>query len=87
MLAATAILLGCQDSADSSGEANEAESPLQTTAEPLSQPETPPAARLPEGIAPTHYTLHLNIDPRQERFTGSVTIDIELDAASSFLFG
>jgi alanyl aminopeptidase len=52
----------------------------------LSLPEHPPTARLPEGIVPTHYTLHLEIDPRLDRFRGSATIDIELAAATSFLW-
>jgi alanyl aminopeptidase len=39
---------------------------------------TEPSGRLPSGIMPTHYDLHLDIDPRLDRFSGRVNIDIEL---------
>jgi Peptidase family M1 domain/ERAP1-like C-terminal domain/Peptidase M1 N-terminal domain len=52
----------------------------------LSLPGKPPSARLPEGVAPTHYRIHLDIDPRKERFSGSVSIAIELSAPSTFLW-
>lgn len=41
-------------------------------------PTLQPPERLPPGITPTHYDLHLNIDPRLDRFSGRVEIDIEL---------
>lgn len=47
---------------------------------------TPPAARLPEGVAPTHYSLHLDIDPRKERFSGSVSIEIELAGSTDLIW-
>lgn len=52
----------------------------------LELPESAPPARLPQGIAPTLYRLHLNIDPRLDRFSGSSSIDIELTAATDFLW-
>lgn len=45
-----------------------------------------PAARLPEGVAPTHYSLHLDIDPRKERFSGSVSIEIELQGSTNLIW-
>ncbi|MFT5334321.1 MAG: alanyl aminopeptidase [Halioglobus sp.] len=47
---------------------------------------TAPAARLPKGIAPTHYSLHLDIDPRKERFSGSVSIEIELQGSTDMIW-
>jgi len=49
-------------------------------------PETPPAARLPASVRPTHYSLHLDIDPRLERFTGTTQIDVELASETPFLW-
>ncbi|MFV0275968.1 MAG: M1 family aminopeptidase, partial [Parahaliea sp.] len=40
-----------------------------------------PSAQLPRDIVPTHYRLHLNIDPRQERFSGSASIEVRLSTA------
>ena len=40
--------------------------------------EAPPEARLPAGVAPEHYRLHLTIDPRQDTFSGSAEIAISL---------
>jgi len=39
---------------------------------------TPPAGRLPQAVVPTHYTLELTIDPRQERFAGRTRIDVDV---------
>ena len=43
----------------------------------------PAPGRLPSGIAPTAYDLHLTVDPRQERYSGSVIIHLSLEAASA----
>jgi alanyl aminopeptidase len=40
--------------------------------------EAPPLARLRGDVRPTHYALELSIDPAQDRFSGEVTIDVEL---------
>ncbi|KUJ83706.1 peptidase M1 [Microbulbifer flavimaris] len=42
-------------------------------------PDEAPAGRLPEGVTPTAYRLDLLIDPREDDFSGSVAIDIDLD--------
>jgi alanyl aminopeptidase len=54
--------------------------------QPLSLPDTPPDARLPKGIRPTHYRLHLDIDPRKTHFTGTTDITIELDGSTRFIW-
>ncbi|WP_305080530.1 M1 family metallopeptidase [Microbulbifer guangxiensis] len=58
-------------------------------ASPPAIPEEPPAGRLPEGITPAAYRLDLLIDPRQDTFSGTVEIDIELssDAGHIWLHG
>lgn len=38
-----------------------------------------PRGPLPDGVRPTLYTLDLAIDPRQKRFGGHVTIELDLD--------
>ncbi len=38
-----------------------------------------PAGRLPAGVRPVTYRAALDLDPRQDRFSGRVEIDIELD--------
>jgi len=45
-----------------------------------------PTGLLPDGVAPRHYKLHLNIDPRQETFSGTAEIDIDLTVASDTLW-
>jgi aminopeptidase N len=52
----------------------------------LALPRIPPAARLPRGIAPSHYWIHLEIDPRLPRFSGSSRIEVELAASTTFLW-
>ena len=37
----------------------------------------PPLGRLQQPVSPTHYQLELHIDPRQERFTGTATINLD----------
>ncbi|MBS0396174.1 MAG: M1 family metallopeptidase, partial [Proteobacteria bacterium] len=39
-----------------------------------------PHGRLPAGVAPTHYTLTLAIDPREPRFSGRVDIAVRVAA-------
>ncbi len=42
-----------------------------------------PAGKLPSGVTPTHYRLDLAIDPKQERFSGEVRIDVTLAEATT----
>ncbi len=39
-----------------------------------------PQGKLPTGVAPTHYTLSLRIDPDESHFSGSVRIDVDISA-------
>ncbi len=41
---------------------------------------SPEAGRLPNDVTPTAYALVLDVDPRQERFSGEVRIDVRIDA-------
>lgn len=41
--------------------------------------EAPARARLPRGVEPRAQAIHLELDPRQERYRGRVVIDVELD--------
>ena len=45
-----------------------------------------PVLRLPRGARPLAYHLRLELDPAQPRFTGEVTIDVELTEASDRLW-
>ncbi len=42
--------------------------------------ETPPAGQLPAGVTPTVYRLTLETDPAADTFSGTVEIDVTLDA-------
>lgn len=53
---------------------------------PVRADENFPRGQLPEGIAPTRYTLELTIDPRQEGFTGRVSIDIAIGAPTRVIW-
>ncbi|MEH6583736.1 MAG: M1 family aminopeptidase [Halioglobus sp.] len=94
VFALTILLCACDQTTtqteQSSPAAAASDSPEAALAQPapdmLPLPVTAPAARLPSGIAPVHYTLHLDIDPRQERFTGSARIDVRLSGATDFLW-
>jgi len=77
---ATAATINTGQSADPSKATNEVAGAF------LALPSIPPAARLPEGIAPSHYWIHLEIDPRLSRFSGSARIEVELAAATTFLW-
>ena len=46
----------------------------------------PEEGRLPSDTRPTAYALDLSIDPRRERFSGEVVIQVELDGARRALF-
>ena len=44
----------------------------------LASAEAAPKGKLPEDVTPTHYQINLNINPRLDRFSGEVIIDLEL---------
>ena len=71
--AATSLLAGCSPT----------ETQEQVTFEqvPPVLVETPPAGQLHEGVTPKAYRLDLNTDPAQDTFSGTVEIDVDLDAA------
>ncbi|MGF1454408.1 MAG: M1 family metallopeptidase [Alphaproteobacteria bacterium] len=45
-----------------------------------------PFGRLPEGVAPTAYDVAMTIDPREDRFSGTVTISVSMDEAQNGLW-
>ena len=90
--ALAAVLAACSNIGEPTSEtADQAESSLaqpdyKYSGTKLQLSTTPPAARLPKGITPTHYSLHLNIDPRRERFSGSASIEIELGGDTDLIW-
>jgi len=48
--------------------------------------EAPPQGKLPEGVRPTSYRLSLTIIPKQDRFSGTAVIGVELDQPSSTIW-
>lgn len=49
-------------------------------------PTTPPAGRLPEGVRPLRYALDFRIIPQEDHFTGTASIEIEVDLHTSFIW-
>ena len=47
---------------------------------------TPPKLRLPAGVRPTHYALDLRVVPAQPTFSGTVTIDLRVDAPTALVW-
>ena len=45
-----------------------------------------PKGQLPTGVAPTHYTVDLITRPDRDAFSGTVTIDIALDAPTKLIW-
>ena len=45
-----------------------------------------PTGRLPEGITPVHYRLHLTIDPRESNFSGRAEIDVAVDEPTNAMW-
>ncbi|WP_143730234.1 M1 family metallopeptidase [Microbulbifer sp. GL-2] len=45
-----------------------------------------PVGKLPEGVRPIGYRVDLTLDPRQDNFSGSVAIDIQLDDAADHIW-
>lgn len=71
------LITACSDRAD------EVATPAAAVAPPaqVEASAQPPAGPLPDGVTPTRYVLDLTIDPRLDRFSGKVAIDIELATA------
>ncbi|MEM5517666.1 M1 family metallopeptidase [Henriciella sp. AS95] len=45
--------------------------------------ERAPRGQLPDGVRPTAYRVDLTLDPRQQRFGGSVTMDVAFDQSAT----
>ena len=69
----SALLTGCSKSPDTTD----------TTSE---EPDTPPVGRLSGNVAPEHYRLELRIDPREDTFSGRVTIDVTVNEATDRIY-
>jgi len=48
-----------------------------------SNPDIVPQAQLGNNVIPTHYAIDLTIDPRNDSFSGVVTIDVDIKQATS----
>ena len=81
IVSACAALTACVDTPRSSTQWQT--TPSDTLPAPL---DSPPVGRLPTGVTPKHYTVHLDIDPRQDRFFGRVDIDIELSRETPLIW-
>jgi len=79
----TALAVGCSGSNDIT------RAPRPPSAASATVDELPPAplpsGRLSDVARPTHYSLSLIVDPKEDRFAGDVTIDIELREATKFI--
>lgn len=49
-------------------------------------PDTPPEGMLPEGVRPLRYALDLRIIPQEEYFSGTASIEIEVDLHTWFIW-
>lgn len=65
-------LMGLLSACDPAMMRDQVEQPLIAEAD-----EAIPNGQLPKIVLPQHYRLHLNIDPRQETFTGNVAITLD----------
>jgi alanyl aminopeptidase len=81
-----ALLAACSDSSKSTNPEPAAETAVDTAAAQVINPTEPPPARLPAIAEPTHYTLQLHIDPRQERFSGYTEIAVTLAQTTDSLW-
>ena len=81
-----ALALGCGDPAPDPDPDPDPTSGQEATLPPLDAEAlraAAPEGRLPEGVTPTAYTLALNVDPREERFSGEVSVQLDLAEATS----
>ena len=53
---------------------------------PAAQAESPPTGKLPDDVRPLSYALDLKIDPRAERFSGEVRINVRLTRRAEHLW-
>lgn len=49
-------------------------------------PDAPPPGRLPEGVRPLRYALDLRIIPEEDYFSGTASIEIEVDLHTRFIW-
>ena len=85
-VAAIALIAACGDTTSSPAaeKTNASESPA--IAQTVSGSTSIPAGQLPEGVTPTAYRIELRTDPTADSFSGTVEIDVTLDAATSEIF-
>ena len=76
-----AITLAACSGSDDSPTEPAATSPQQATDDLVA-----PVGRLGDNVAPTRYDIELTIDPSQERFAGSVSIDVQIDEPTSAIW-
>lgn len=84
-VAAMALLTGCsyfQDTGDTSSPVI-ADTPASAQA---SSPSVIPTGQLPEGVTPTAYRIDLRTDPEQATYSGTVSIDVLLDAPTTEIY-
>jgi hypothetical protein len=67
------LLLAACSKSDGPGEVGSAEAD-----EPVTQEADVPVGRLGDTVVPVHYRLELKIDPTQDSFSGSVSIDANI---------
>ncbi len=78
-LFAALIVLGCGGSTPSTGATNTRDNATSPgNIRPIA--DAAPTGRLPQDVVPTKYTLWMQLVPTQDRFQGSVTIDLALQA-------
>jgi aminopeptidase N len=63
-----------------------AAAPAPAAADPAPPSPTPPTFRLPAGVRPTRYTLDLRVVPAQPSYSGTVTVELALDAPTSVVW-
>lgn len=49
-------------------------------------PDVPPAGKLPEGVRPLRYVIDLRINPQEDYFSGTASIEIEVDLHTRFVW-
>ncbi|GAB3269911.1 M1 family metallopeptidase [Parahaliea aestuarii] len=84
-LCAAALLMACSPEQAQQPEAAQSPATSAPRTAGADNPGEPPSARLPQDwVQPSHYDLHLNIDPRGESFSGTVQIDVNVAQRDSF---
>jgi alanyl aminopeptidase len=75
------LLAGCSEAPEPAPDGATAAPPIRQAAI-----EEPPTGQLPAGVVPTHYRLHLTVDPRSEHFSGRAEIDVDLAQSAHTLW-